>query len=567
MGTTNALHTATTNFLELIGNGKTYKAPPYQRDYAWTEAEWDDLWNDILELRQNPDTRHYMGALVVQAKTDREFVVIDGQQRLATISILALAVIDRLQRMAEQGMDPAQNRERAQELRNRFIGEKDPASLIERSRLALNKTDDGFYQDYLVQIREPRNPRGLPGSNKLLHKCFAYFSDAIERLADLREDGVAVARLLSETVARKLLFILVTVEDEMNAYTVFETLNARGLELTTTDLLKNYLFSKVKTAADLRVLQRRWQTLIAVVAQERFTEFLRYHLLCERPQIRKERLFKVIRERISDTQEVFALLDALENRGEMFASFFDPDHGDWAELREAKPFVRELVLFRTQQATPLLFAARERFSDKDFVRVLKLANAISFRYAIVGRLNPNKLELAYHGAAKAILDGKATTPAEVFDRLRTIYVTDAQFMEHFAAFSVSMRRRKLVKYILCKLEKAQGGADRDPETDPGSIEHILPANPTQDWAEAFGHNQLDAATERIGNLTLLEPAKNRDISHAPFAEKRAAYATSAYALTQRIPDIAPEEWTFALLEERQKRLAQWAVTVWRSDFA
>ncbi len=567
MGTTNALNTVTVNFLELIGNGKAYKVPPYQRDYAWMEAEWDDLWNDILELRGKPDSRHYMGALVVQGETDREFVVIDGQQRLATISILALAVIDRLQRMAEHGIDAAQNRERAKELRNRFIGEKDPVSLIERSRLALNKTDDGFYQDYLVQIREPRNPRGLHRSNKLLYKCFRYFSDAIERLPDLREDGVALASLLSETVARKLLFILVTVEDEMNAYTVFETLNARGLELTTTDLLKNYLFSKVKTAADLHALQRRWQTLIATVAQERFTEFLRYHLLCELPKIRKERLFKLIRERVSDTQDVFALLDALENRGEMFASFFDPNHGDWTDLREAKPFIRELVLFRTRQVTPLLFAARERFSDKDFVRVLKLASAISFRYAIVGRLNPNRLEPAYHGAAKAILDRTVTTPAEVFDSLRGIYVTDAQFMENFAAISMNMRRRKLIKYILCKLEKEQGGADRDPETDPGSIEHILPANPTQDWINAFGNNQLDAATDRIGNLTLLEPAKNRDISHEPFAEKRSAYATSAYALTQRIPEIAPEEWTFALLEERQKRLAQCAVKAWRSDFA
>ena len=567
MGKTNVLNTVTVNYLELIGNGKIYNVPPYQRDYAWTEAEWDDLWNDILELRQESDGRHYMGALVVQGETDRDFVVIDGQQRLATISILALAVVEQLHRMAEQGVDAKSNRERAKELRNRFIGEKDPASLIERSRLALNKTDDGFYQDYLVQVRAPRNPRGLPKSNKLLYQCFKYFSDKIEKLDGMRDNGESLARLLSETVARKLLFILVTVEDEMNAYTVFETLNARGLELTTTDLLKNYLFSKVKTESDLNALQRRWQTLIATVTQERFTEFLRYHLLCELPKIRKERLFKLMRERVTNTQEVFALLDALENRGEMFAAFFDPNHANWVDLYEAKPFIRELVLFRTRQMTPLLFAALERFSGEDFVRVLKLVSVISFRYTVVGSLNPNQLEPVYHGAAKAVLDGKATTPADVFDCLRVIYVEDSQFRENFATLSMGMRRRKIAKYILCKLEKEQGGTDRDPETDPGSIEHIFPDNPTQDWIDIFGSSQPDAATDRMGNLTLLEPAKNRDIGHELFAEKRCVYATSAYALTRKITEIAPEKWTFALLEKRQKQLAKSAVQVWCSDFA
>ena len=96
MGRANVLNTGTTNYLELIGNGKTYRVPPYQRDYAWTEEEWEDLWNDIAELRGQPDGRHYLGALVVQARSDRELLVIDGQQRLATIAVLALAIIQRL---------------------------------------------------------------------------------------------------------------------------------------------------------------------------------------------------------------------------------------------------------------------------------------------------------------------------------------------------------------------------------------------------------------------------------------------------------------------------------------
>ena len=118
------------------------------------------------------------------------------------------------------------------------------------------------------------------------------------------------------------MFILITVDDELNAYTVFETLNARGLELSSTDLLKNYLFSRLKVTADLEALQRRWQALLATIRQERFPEFLRYHLLCEQPEVRTERLFKLIRDRIRTPQEVFGLMEALESRSELFVGSF-----------------------------------------------------------------------------------------------------------------------------------------------------------------------------------------------------------------------------------------------------
>ena len=291
MAKTNLLNTRTISYLELIGNGRQYHVPPYQRDYSWSVEQWEDLYNDIVELRPKVDDRHYMGALVVEGKSDREFLIIDGQQRLATLSLFALAVIDRLRAMAEDQIDPDANRERSQELRNRFIGEKDPASLIESSRLYLNETDNAFYQDYLVQLRKPLNPRRLPKSNQLLWKCFQYFKKKLYSLPEFRGDGQAVARLLSETVARQILFILITVDDEINAYTVFETLNARGQRLTTTDLLKNYLFSRVRVPTDLEALQRRWKSLIETVGQTRFPEFLRYHLLCEHPRVRSGRLF------------------------------------------------------------------------------------------------------------------------------------------------------------------------------------------------------------------------------------------------------------------------------------
>ena len=569
MAGTNMLNTRTINYLELIGNGKSYRVPPYQRDYSWSEEEWEDLWTDIVELRPHPEARHYLGALVVEGKSDREFLIIDGQQRLATLSLLALAVIARLHAMADAGIDPDANRERGRELRNRFIGEKDPASLTESSRLRLNDTDDAFYQDYMVRIRPPLNPRGLRRSNRLLWDCFRYFVDRLKELDDLQAEGRAVASLLSETVSRQLLFILITVDDELNAYTVFETLNARGLELTTTDLLKNHLFSRIAVPADLEAVQRRWRTLVATVDQARFPEFLRYHLLCEQPKVRGRQLFKLVRERAKTPQGVFALLDDLERRSELFAAVLDPAHEYWTEMPDAKPHIRDINLFRVRQSMPLLFAVWESFSRDDFVRVLKLVGAISFRYTVVSRLNPNTLEPVYHGAAKAVMDGDAETPADVFRRLVPIYVDDEKTRQDFSLLAVDTRRKKkLAKYILARLESDASGRDCDPDTDPGTIEHILPENPSDAWSETFPAERWDASVYRIGNLTLLEAPINRRIGSGTYDDKRrAAYRDSRYAISTQVPDMAPEQWTPELVGERQRKFARRAVHLWRSDFA
>lgn len=560
----NLLDTRTVNYLELIGNGRRYRVPPYQRDYSWTEEQWEDLWNDIEHLQANQDERHYLGSLVVEGVSDREFQVIDGQQRLATLSLFALAAIARLRALAEDGVAPEANEKRAAELRNRYLGEKDPASLLESSRLNLNEVDDPFYQDYLIQLQSPPNLRRLPRSNQLLWKCFRFYADRLERTAALRQDGEAVARLLSETVARQLLFILITVDDELSAYTVFETLNARGMALTTTDLLKNYLFSRIPVGTDRTTLQRRWQELVGTVGQTRFPRFLRYHMLCRERGVRERQLFKVVRAQVRERADVFALLDTLSQRAELFAAVLDPNHEYWTELREARPYVLELDLFRAQQPMPLLFEAWERFEQADFVRVLKLVSVISFRYTVVSGLNPNALELAYHQAAKAVADGEAAGPGAVFERLREVYVDDEKMRQDFSLLAVHAgARKRLAKYILARLERDYSGQDCDWDAAAVTIEHILPENPAESWAESYEEKRWDADVDRLGNLTLLEAAANRDLANGPYADKLAAYGRSRYRMTRELP----AEWTPALLAQRQQELAQRAVRIWRSDFA
>lgn len=558
------LDTKTSTFLALLGNGHRFRVPPFQRDYAWEEEQWEDLWADLNELRAaagRPGSaeKHYMGSIVLESSSEEESKIIDGQQRLATLSIFVLAVIDRLETLGG-----SENLERAKELRARFIGDKDAASLVERPKLSLNSNDDAFFQDTVARRKPPKNLRGLSRSNRLLWDCFRYFCKILEKDA-LLKDGQALASLVSNIAGRGLQFIVIAVDDSLSAYTVFETLNARGLELSTTDLLKNYLFSLVKVPSDFQVLERRWQTLIGVVKQERFPEFLRFHLLCEEPRIRAQQLFKKLRARVRDGEGALALIDALHDRAELFAALGDASHSLWIDRRPCVPHVRTLLLFRATQITPLVFAAFEKLDEAAFARVLEMLVVITFRWSVVGGLNPNDLGVAYSEAAQALLAGKVRSAKGVFDLLQGIYVEDAKFERDFTFHRIVTNgaNKKLAKYILGKIEGALHEREFA-DDDPATIEHVLPENPGAGWAiPAERHRE---ALFRLGNLTLLERGANKDAGNAPYLEKRERFLASTYAVTRELAEKALEEWGLAQIDARQERLARWAVALWRIDF-
>ena len=511
---------------------------------------------------------HYMGTLVVLEKANREFMIIDGQQRIVTLSLFILAVIDLLNCMENEEIESGKNKERSLALRNEFIGKKDLNSFVEPSRLRLNLTDDRFYQDYVVQLERPLNLRKFPKSNRLLMNCLRYFRKKLEESSEFQGDGGSMARLITETVSHHLFFMLITVDDELNAYTIFETLSAGVSERTKTYLLKNYLFSLAR-GRNLEFLQSRWYALVETVDQARFPEFLRYHLLCRYRKIRSQRIFKLIRSQVNTNEDVLALIRELDGRAEVFAAILDWNHQIWLDIPDAKPYVRELNLFQVEQPMPVLFAAWEHFTKNDFVRVLKLICSVSFRYTVVSQLNNNALEPIYHRAAWAIMEGEARTPAAVFDRIRPVYVDDQKMQQDFSRLEFDTRgsHKKRAKYVLARLEADLSGRACDPDTDPGTIEHILPENPADIWEEIYPPGRWEDDVYRLGNLTLLEGKANRMIGNKAYADKLDAYAESKYALTARIPEIAPEEWTPALVDARQNWLAERAVKLWRSDFS
>ncbi|HIK12069.1 MAG TPA: DUF262 domain-containing protein [Oscillatoriaceae cyanobacterium M33_DOE_052] len=563
--TRNLLDTRTTSFGDLISNGKIYRVPLFQRDYSWSEEQWEDLWQDIIALHADFSSSHYMGAIVLQtsSQSEKEFIIIDGQQRLATLSIIAIAVIEKIRQLVQQNLDPDANQERQEILRRTYLGDKDPRSLRYSSKLILNQNNNDFYKSNLINLRPPHNPRSLQKSNQLLWQAFTYFSEQLDKLPEIIQNGEQLAAFLSDTVAQRLMFIQISVQDELNAYTVFETLNARGLELTATDLLKNYLFSLFQGPDDLESAQSQWQRIINTVQMEQFPEFLRYYLSLRHTRVRRERLFKLVRESVKDAQQAFDLLDQLENYSSLFLALGNPNDEFWRDTPANPPYIRELNLFRVKQAYPTLFAAYQKFEADNFTRLLKLVAVISFRYTIVSSLNPNELEKIYNQTAIDIAKGNITTPRQVFERMRTVYVANEKFQQDFVLLAISTKgqKRKLVRYILAKLEADASGVEVN--EDSFSIEHILPENPGSDWEPNFTKAQSEEMVYRLGNLTPLEPPVNRDIGNKSYPIKRERYPQSVYALTK---GIMAEEWTPDSIADRQRDLARRAVHIWKSDF-
>ena len=561
MARTILFETETNNFSAVLGNGKIYRVPPFQRDYSWNEENWDDLWLDILGVRQTGQP-HYMGAIVLQAQDSKNFTIIDGQQRLATLSIIGLAIIKNLQDLIDLGIDPQDNDARKELLLANYIGSRDAVSLNYSSKLFLNENNDAFYQTYLVQLRTPNNIHRLTSSERLLWDAFQYFYKKVKEYLGDSISGKALAEFMDRDVADLLMFIQITVEDELNAYMVFETLNARGVGLAPTDLLKNYLLSLSGTSGpDQRIAKEQWQRIIRITDLDDFPKFLRHFWNSRNPLVRKEGLFKAIRQTIRSREEAFVLLNDLELTAGVYAALEDPNDELWNGNRDIQKRIRELSMFRVTQPYPLLLNAYLKFPTQEFERVLRMSVVVSFRYNVIGGLNPNIQEEVYNRTARGIYSSDLISANQVAEELRAVYPSDEEFSNAFTVKSINTRRSKrLVRYILFELESQISGIRRSDEEESGSIEHILPENPSEEWNDAFTPEVQGNFIYRLGNLTLLEDSKNREIQNRTYVEKLPMYKTSQYVMTNTIDY---PEWTETQLRSRQHGLARYATAILR----
>ena len=565
-------NTANATFRQLLGNGLSYYVPPFQRDYSWGEDEWDDLWQDIVALfEEDGEPAHYMGYLVLRSSDNKHFDIIDGQQRLTTLSVMILAGLSYLADLIKADLDADKNRIRQQNFQNSYIGYLDPVSLIPHSKLELNRHNNRFYQTYLVPL-DKIPQRGLNASEHQLRKAFIWFKDRLQARFGSHADSGQNFAFFIDTLVDKLFFTVITVTDELNAFKVFETLNARGVRLSATDLLKNYLFSLISTEnthdMEMRALEERWERIIGLLGSESFPEFLRVFWNSYHKLVRKSDLFKTIRRQIADRNSAFDLIRRLDRQAAIYAALRDPEDPLWNT--EEKQALRQLLMFSVRQPFAMLLACHNQFFDQDretFTRITRAIAVISFRYNVICNQQSHDQERLYNNIAVKVSDGSYPNYQPVLAALQAVYPDDHQFKAAFSEkelCTTNSRNKKIVRYILFEIEKQRSGQAFDFESAAYNIEHILPENPSEDWLsiEEAKHDRL---IYRLGNMTPLETARNRDLGNDRYETKRAVYAHSDFQITRAIAEHY-HTWNEAKIESRQTQLAKIAAGIWRIDF-
>lgn len=552
----------------LFREAKPLAVPRFQRDFSWdrekVEQLWSDTWNAITE---GGDT-YFLGSIVVKDSPAAAVAeVIDGQQRLTTLSLLLCALRDAAN---EYGDD-----KRAMQIEIHYLAAGSGAQDDEdaRPKLTPNQTNRRFYEERILNkpdlnaLREAARSRKEDKSNRLMANAYIFFRDGIRKEVEAGKGIAAICKDLLTAVDSRLQVIKIVVADDYDAYLLFETLNDRGLALSVADLLKNYLFSR----ADDRLLevQDNWDKMQSYLQNIETKRFLRHLWLSEFGVVRDKDLFKKIREKYVDKSQAWKFSRKLRDSAESYSALHDPDSEVWTMFdpqarKSIAKNIQVLNLFGVNQYNPLLLSALSNSPDI-FSDVLNIVVIFAFRYSIIGSGGTGNIERAFTEAALHLKANPGATAADVFAKVSHLYPTDEQFESDFGATSIT--QSSIARYILRTINDTldEKGQIVDPDTYVVNLEHVLPKKfKEEEWESFKAGDDIEIAeyVDRLGNMTLLKVGLNSQSSNKSFAVKKTKYLEhSPLKVAEYV--YSKSDWTYKNVEENQALLAKEASTIWR----
>ena len=280
----------------LLNEGSRFTVPHHQRDYSWTEDELSQFFTDIEEARNNESEYYFIGLMVFMPGEHGEYTILDGQQRMATAAILLSAIRTWL-------ASHALSRD-ADQIQSMYIAQRELGEDELNPRLVLNEANNQVFYTYVVSERPSTDIEACLAKMKrhdpsrTLLEAALFCRKEIGKLAGHAPDVATASKRLFSLVSylrEHVRVVRLVVPTEADAYTVFETLNDRGLDLTVLDLVKNYVFGKAGSKTRLADVKQQWTQMMATLTNVRGDDFLKAYWTSRHGRTQKAQLFPQIK--------------------------------------------------------------------------------------------------------------------------------------------------------------------------------------------------------------------------------------------------------------------------------
>jgi len=468
--------------------------------------------------------------------------VVDGQQRLASLLLLIRAAVEVL------GDD-----ETGRRLQNELINPKKIGDAEAEFVLTLSERDKYNFKSLLDDNVIYSPPSGAPGEKRYRQSSPArligvkeYFKERLQSILEEQGKG-GVIRFIADNVL-KLNFVEVQLEDDTDVFLFFETLNAKGVDLTIADLLKNHV---CRIARDETETAKRIDEITNILGEGKMNSFLLHYcsaLSEETIPPTKKSLMPWFTKTIEEEKDEFLI--KLREYADIYSIFIDPKKAK----TDQKEVVNFLKVLGATRCYPLLLVGYKYLPhSRDFLKLCKAVEILTFRHSTITGRDAKVLEKEYFDLSKLLKRGRA---GQVFDRLSFLagQISDEVFVTNFKEYEPATI--SIARYILLKIDNYLTKGSSSLDWDKLTLEHVLPQSPSRE-----GKSDL---CERLGNMTLLSGDLNKSVGNKDFNKKKEMYRSEERVkLTQLLAEY--EEFTNDSIIERQSELAELALKVWSAN--
>jgi uncharacterized protein with ParB-like and HNH nuclease domain/predicted transport protein len=553
------------NFLDFIKKSPQFVIPIYQRTYSWTERECRQLWDDIVRTgAAETVSAHFIGSVVYiqdglyQVTTQSPLLVIDGQQRLTTITLLIAALAEAIETLPEDQREPIDGFT-PKKLRNYYLcnPEEDGERFF---KLILSQTDKDTLISLIGKSERPREHSLRVADN------YALFKEWIKKAEDIK--------IICRGIAKLLIVDTSLTRGEDNPQLIFESMNSTGKELSQADLIRNFILMGLEPKLQTRLYQDYWRPIELEFGQqaygEQFDDFMRHYLTLKTGEIPKidevYESFKTL-ARGSDGRkvEVETLVREIREYSRYFCAMALGAERD-VGLRDAFQDLKEL---KVEVAYPFLLElyddyAKDTLSRDDFLEIVRLVEAYVFRRAICA-IPTNSLNKTFSAFGKALKKDRYLESVKAHFLTLPSYRRFPKSEEFKRDFPTrDLYKTRLRSYWLRRLENF--GRKERVSLDEYTIEHILPQNENLSplWRAELGpewERVQETWLHTAGNLTLT--GYNSEYSDRSFVEKRdmtGGFRESPLRMNAGLGQLP--SWNEDEIKKRADRLAVMALEVW-----